>query len=85
VNCGVVGMCVEAVPVLGAESVDFLFSLCDLKILLEDHIQHIPWCIGYHTQDLAVMYLLVPQFLLSKECEYHNVYHFVSISSSIFL
>jgi hypothetical protein len=26
VNCGVVGMCVEAVPVLGAESVDFLFN-----------------------------------------------------------
>jgi hypothetical protein len=26
VNCEVVGMCVEAVPVLGAESVDFLFN-----------------------------------------------------------
>jgi hypothetical protein len=37
VNCEVVGMCVEAVPVLGAESVDFLFNLCDLKILSEDH------------------------------------------------
>jgi hypothetical protein len=33
----VVGMCVEAVPVLGAESADFLFYRCDLKILLEDH------------------------------------------------
>jgi hypothetical protein len=26
VNCEVVGMCVEAVPVLGAESADFLFN-----------------------------------------------------------
>jgi hypothetical protein len=26
VNCEVVGMCIEAVPVLGAESVDFLFN-----------------------------------------------------------
>jgi hypothetical protein len=26
VNCEVLGMCVEAVPVLGAESVDFLFN-----------------------------------------------------------
>jgi hypothetical protein len=42
VNCEVVGMCVEVVPVLGAESVDFLFNSCDLKILLEDHIQHVP-------------------------------------------
>jgi hypothetical protein len=33
VNCDVVGMCVEAVPVLGVESVDFLFNWCDLKIL----------------------------------------------------
>jgi hypothetical protein len=46
VKCEVVGMCVEAVPVLGAESVDFLFNLCDLKILSEDHIRHVPWCIG---------------------------------------
>jgi hypothetical protein len=28
-----VGMCVEAVPVLGAEPVDLLFNWCDLKIL----------------------------------------------------
>jgi hypothetical protein len=48
VNFEVVGMCVEAVVVLGAESVDFLFSWCDLKNLSEDHIQHVPWCIGYH-------------------------------------
>jgi hypothetical protein len=40
VNCEVVGMCVEAVPVLGAESVDFLFNRCDLKILSEDRIGH---------------------------------------------
>jgi hypothetical protein len=26
VKCEVVGMCVETVPVLGAESVDFLFN-----------------------------------------------------------
>jgi hypothetical protein len=48
VNCEVDGMCVEAVPVLGAESVDFLFNWCDLKILSEGHIRHVPWCIGYH-------------------------------------
>jgi hypothetical protein len=50
VNCEVVGMCVEAVPVLGAESVDFLFNLYDLKILSENHIRHVPWCICYHVQ-----------------------------------
>jgi hypothetical protein len=43
--------CVEAVPVLDAESVDFLHNWCDLKILSEDHIRHVPWCIGYHVQD----------------------------------
>jgi hypothetical protein len=51
VNCEVVGMCVEAVPVMGAESVDFLVNSCDLKILSEDHIRHEPWCIGHHAQD----------------------------------
>jgi hypothetical protein len=35
----VVGMCVEAARVLGAESVDFLFNSCDLKILWKDHIR----------------------------------------------
>jgi hypothetical protein len=54
VNCEVVGMCIEAVPVLGAESVDFLFNWCDLKILSEDHIRHVPWCIGYHAQDFPL-------------------------------
>jgi hypothetical protein len=51
VNCEVVGMCVDAVPVLNAESVDFLFNWCDLKILSEDHIRHAPWCISYHAQE----------------------------------
>jgi hypothetical protein len=40
-------MCVEAVP----ESLDFLFNGCDLKILSEDYIRHVPWCIDYHAQD----------------------------------
>jgi hypothetical protein len=53
-NCEVVGMCVEAVPVLGAEFVDFLFTWCDLKILSEDDIRHVPWCIGYHAQDFPL-------------------------------
>jgi hypothetical protein len=53
VNCEV-GMWVEAVPVLGAESVDFLFNPCDLKILSEDHIRHVPWCVGYHAQDFPL-------------------------------
>jgi hypothetical protein len=43
VNCEVVGMCVEAVPVLGAESMDSLFNSCDLKILSVHHIRHVPW------------------------------------------
>jgi hypothetical protein len=54
VSCEVVGMCVEAVPVLGAESVDFLFKRCDLKTLSEDRIGHVPWCIGYHAQDFPL-------------------------------
>jgi hypothetical protein len=54
VNCEVVGMCVEAGPVLGAESVDFLFNLCNLKILSEDHMRNVPWCIGYHAQDFPL-------------------------------
>jgi hypothetical protein len=47
VNCEVVGVCVEAVPVLGAESVD-------LKILSEDRIRYLPWCTGYHAQDFPL-------------------------------
>jgi hypothetical protein len=47
-------MCVEAVPVLGVESADFLFNWCDLKILSEDYIRHVPWRIGYHAQDLPL-------------------------------
>jgi hypothetical protein len=39
------------VPVLSAESADSLFSWCDLRILSEGHIRHIPWFIGYHAQD----------------------------------
>jgi hypothetical protein len=54
VNCEIVGMFVEAVPVLGAESVDFPFNLCDLKILSEDRIRHLPWCVGYHAQDFPL-------------------------------
>jgi hypothetical protein len=38
-------MCVEAGPVLGAESVDFLLNSCDLKIWSEDHIRHVPRCL----------------------------------------
>jgi hypothetical protein len=47
-------VCVEAVPVLGAESVDFLFNWRDLKISSEDHIRHVPWCIGYNEQDFPL-------------------------------
>jgi hypothetical protein len=54
VNCEVVGMCVEVVSVLGAESVDFLFNWCDLNILSEDYIRHVPWCISYHAQDFPL-------------------------------
>jgi hypothetical protein len=54
VNCEVVGISVEAVPVLGAEYMDFLFNWCDLKILSEDHIRHVPWCIGYHAQNFPL-------------------------------
>jgi hypothetical protein len=54
VNCEVVGMCVKAVAVLGAESVDFLFNCCDLKILSEDRIRHVPWCVGFLAQDFPL-------------------------------
>jgi hypothetical protein len=47
-------MWVRAVPVLGAESLDFLFNLSDLKILSDDRIQHVPWCVGYHAQDFLL-------------------------------
>jgi hypothetical protein len=50
----VVWMFVEAVPVLGAESVDLLCNWCDLKSLSEDHVRHVPWCIGYHAQDFPL-------------------------------
>jgi hypothetical protein len=43
-------MSVEA----GPESVDFLFNRWDLKILLKDHIGHVPWCVGYHEQDFPL-------------------------------
>jgi hypothetical protein len=40
----VVGMSVEAGPLWGAESAHFLFKRCDLKMVSEDHIRHVPWC-----------------------------------------
>jgi hypothetical protein len=54
VNWVIVGMFVEAVPVLGAESVDFLFNWYDLEILPEHRIRHVPWCVGYHAQDFSL-------------------------------
>jgi hypothetical protein len=42
------------VRLFGAESVDFLFNLCGLKILSEDRIRHVPWCIGCHAQDFPL-------------------------------
>jgi hypothetical protein len=54
VNCEVVEMCVEAGPVLFAESSVFLFNGYDLKILSEVHTRHIPWCIAYHVQDFCL-------------------------------
>jgi hypothetical protein len=54
VNCEAVGMCVEAVPVLGAESAEFLFNWCELEILSEDHIRHVPWCVRYHGQEFPL-------------------------------
>jgi hypothetical protein len=47
-NCEVFGMCLQAGAVLNAEMSDFLFNRRDLKVLLEDHVRHIPWCISYH-------------------------------------
>jgi hypothetical protein len=45
VNCEVVGMCVEAGPVLGAKSVDFLIDLyglfmTDQKLCCKVNIEH---------------------------------------------
>jgi hypothetical protein len=39
-NCEAVGKC------MNAETSDFLFNRRDLKILSEDHVGHIPWCIS---------------------------------------
>jgi hypothetical protein len=47
-NCEAVGMCLQAGAVLNAETSDFLFNRRDLKVLSEDHVRHIPWCISYH-------------------------------------
>jgi hypothetical protein len=37
VNCEIVGMCVEAVPVLGAESVDWILYCCGTRLSLGEH------------------------------------------------
>jgi hypothetical protein len=49
-NCEAVGMCLQAGAVMSAETSDFLFNLRDLKVLSEDHVKHVPWCISYHAQ-----------------------------------
>jgi hypothetical protein len=54
-------MCVEAGPVLGAESVDFLFNWCDLKVFSEDHIRHVPWYTDIGHQ--IVIFFLEPHFI----------------------
>jgi hypothetical protein len=41
-------MCLQAGAVMNAETSDFLFNRRDLKVLSEDHVRHIPWCISYH-------------------------------------
>jgi hypothetical protein len=38
---------------MNAETSDFLFNLRDLKILSEDHVRHVPWCINYHAQSFG--------------------------------
>jgi hypothetical protein len=63
----VVGMCVEAGPVLG-----FLFSWCDSKILSEDHIRHVPWCIGYHAQDFPLEAFRCWRWKLSPRVVFHR-------------
>jgi hypothetical protein len=45
---------VEAASVLGAESVNFLFYWCDLKMVSEDRIRHVPWCVCYHAKDFLL-------------------------------
>jgi hypothetical protein len=47
-NCKAVVMCLQVGAVLSAETLDFLFNRRDLKVLSEDHVRHIPWCISYH-------------------------------------
>jgi hypothetical protein len=44
-NCEAVGICLQAGAVLNAETSDFLFNQRDLKVLSEDHVRHIPWCV----------------------------------------
>jgi hypothetical protein len=47
-------MCVEKVPILGAESVDFLSNWFDLKILSEDRIRHGTMVHRFHAQDFPL-------------------------------
>jgi hypothetical protein len=51
-NCEAVGMCLQAGAVLNAETSDFLFNRRDLKVLSEDRVRHIPWCISYQRRAL---------------------------------
>jgi hypothetical protein len=53
-NCEDVGMCLQAGAVLNAETSDFPFNRRDLKVLSEDHVRHIPWCISYHAQSFGL-------------------------------
>jgi hypothetical protein len=39
---------------MSAETSDFLFNRRDLKILPENHVRHIPWCISYHAQSFGL-------------------------------
>jgi hypothetical protein len=54
-NCEAVGMCLKAGAVLNAETSDFLFNRRDLKVLSEDHVRHIPWCISYEYHGLNLL------------------------------
>jgi hypothetical protein len=39
---------------MNAETSDFLFNRRYLKIMSEDHVRHVPWCISYRTQSFEL-------------------------------
>jgi hypothetical protein len=49
---------------LNAETSDFLVNRRDLKVLSEDHVRHIPWCISIRCLTFAMARIVIVLGLL---------------------